>query len=118
MRLASSRWDKLHTFEYLGRDIQQAEEQIAALETKRNKVRNQIRRETDPQILSENKAQRTAITDEIKELRNRLKRVKHIRKNAPRLLNLLRTELQCEYERKHPVKEQERERILRNEPER
>ena len=51
-------------------------------------------------------------------MRNRIKRVKRIRKDAPRLLNLLRTELQREYERKHPVKEQQRQRTHRNEPER
>lgn len=41
-----------------------------------------------------------------------------IQKDAPRLLNLLRTELQREYERKHPVKEQKKQRARRNEPER
>jgi hypothetical protein len=51
-------------------------------------------------------------------LRNRVKRVKRIHKDAPRLLNLLRTELQREYERKHPTREQQRQRIQRNEPER
>ena len=110
--------NKLHTFEDLDRDIRQTEAQIAALETKREKVRNQIRRETDPQIRSENKAQRAAITDEIKELRNRVKRVERIRKDAPRLLNLLRTELQCEYERKHPIKEQQKSKTRSYERER
>jgi hypothetical protein len=110
--------NKLHTPDDLDRDIAQTEAQIAALETKRGKVRNQIRHETDPTVLAENKEQRAAITKEITGLRNRVKRVKHIRKDAPRLLNLLRTELQREYERKHPVKEQQRQRTHRNEPER
>ena len=110
--------NKLHTFDDLDRDIAQTETQITALETKRNKVRNQIRRETDPQILSENKAQRAAITDEITELRNRIKRVERIRKDAPRLLNLLRIELQREYERKHPTKEQQKSKMRSHEQER
>ena len=110
--------NKLHTPDDLNRDVEQTEAQIAALETKRGKVRNQIRHETDPQILSENKAQRAAITTEITALRNRVKRVKRIRKDAPWLLNLLRTELKREYERKHPVKEQQKQRTRRNEPER
>ena len=110
--------NKLHTFDDLDRDIEQTEAQIAALETKRGKVRNQIRHETDPTVLAENKEQRSAITKEITGLRNRVKRVKRIRKDAPRLLNLLRTELQREYERKHPIKEQQRQRTHRNEPER
>ena len=110
--------NKLHTFEDLDRDIAQTEAQIAALETKRGKVRNQIRHETDPTVLAENKEQRAAITKKITGLWNRVKRVKRIRKDAPRLLNLLRTELQREYEHKHPVKEQQKQRTHRNEPER
>ena len=69
-------------------------------------------------MLAENREQRATITKEIATLRNRIKRVKRIRKDAPRLLNLLRTELQREYERKHPVKEQLRQRTHRHEPER
>lgn len=80
------------------------------MERKRGKVRNQIRHETDPKVLAENKEQRAAITAEITALRNRVKRVKRIRKDASRLLNLLRTELQREYERMHPVKEQQKQR--------
>lgn len=110
--------NKLHTFEDLDRDIAQTEAQIAALETKRGKVRNQIRHETDPQILAENKAERAAITAQIAPLRKRIKRLNHIRKDAPRLLNLLRTELRREYEIRHPVKEQQRQRTRNYEPER
>ena len=103
--------NKLHTPDDLDRDIEQTEAQIAALETKRGKVRNQIRHETDPSVLAENKEQRSAITKEITGLRNRVKRVKRIRKDAPRLLSLLKTELQCEYERKHPIKEQQKNKV-------
>ena len=110
--------NKLHSFDDLDRDIAQTEAQIAVLETKRSKVRNQIRHEADPTVLAENKEQRAAITDEITSFRNRIKRVKRIRKDAPRLLNLLKTELQREYERKHPVKEQKRQRARSHEPER
>ncbi len=110
--------NKLHTFDDLDRDIEQTEAQIAALETNRGKVRNQIRHETDPTILAENTEQRAAITTEITALRNRVKRVKRIRKEAPQLLNLLKTELRREYERKHPIKEQQKQRTHRNEPER
>jgi hypothetical protein len=110
--------NKLHTFNDLDRNIAQAEAQIAALETKRSKVRNQIRHETDPTILAENKEQRAGITAEITALRTRVKRVKRIRKDASRFLGLLRTELQREYERKHPVKEQQRSRARSHEQER
>ena len=69
-------------------------------------------------MLAENKEQRAAITAEITALRKRVKCIKRIRKDAPRLLNLLRTELQREYERKHPIKKQQRQHTSRNEPER
>ncbi|MBR4905302.1 MAG: hypothetical protein IKZ44_00425 [Clostridia bacterium] len=110
--------NKLHTPDDLDRDIEQTKAQISALETKRGKVRNQIRHETDPTVLVENKEHRAAITAEITALRNRVKRVKRIQKDAPRLLNLLKMELQHEYERKHPVKEQQRQRARSHEQER
>ena len=108
----------LHSLTDLDRDIAATEQRIETLTAQRGKVRNQIRRETDPIVLKENKAQRAAITDEITELRNHVKRVKRIRKDAPRLLNLLRTELQCEYERKYPIKEQQRGKARSHEQER
>lgn len=108
----------LHTYEDMDNEIVRTQEQISDLEQQRNIVRNQIRHETDPAVLAKNKEQRAKITAEITALRNRVKRVKRIRKNAPRLLNLLRTELQREYERKHPIKEQQKQRTRRNEPER
>ncbi len=108
----------LHSLTDLDRDIAATEQQIEARTVQRGKVRNQIRHETDPTVLAANKEQRAAITKEITGLRNRVKRVKRIRKNAPRLLNLLRTELRREYEIKHPVKEQQRQRTRSYEPER
>ena len=110
--------NKLHTPYDFDKDIAQTEAQIAVLETKRGKVHNQIRHETDPAVLAENKEQRAAITVEITAMRNRVKRVKRIQKDAPRLLNLLRTELKREYERKHPVKEQQRQKARSYEQER
>lgn len=94
----------LHSVADLEKEIVQTESRIAALTDQRSKLRNRIRHETDPQILSVNRAQRAAITTEITEQRNRVKRVQRIRKDTPRLLNLLRTELRVEYEFKHPMK--------------
>ena len=88
------------------------------LTAQRGKIRNQIRHETDSTVLAENKEQRKVITAEITTLRNRVKRVKRIQKDTPRLLGLLKTELQREYERKHPVKEQQRQRARSYEHER
>ena len=110
--------NKLHTPDDLESEIAKTEAQIDALDTKRGKVRNQIRHETDPTVLAENREQRAAITSEITSLRKRVKRVKRIQKDAPRLLNLLKAELQREYNRKHPVKEQQRSRARSHEHER
>ena len=103
--------NRLHSVTELDRDIEQTEKRIATLTNQRSKLRNRVRHETDPQILSDNKAQRTAITTKITELRKRVKRVQCIRKDTPRLLNLLKTELRVEYEQKHPMKEQKRQKL-------
>ena len=100
----------LHSVADLEKEITQSESRIVALTEQREKLRNRIRHETDPQILSDNKAQRAAITTEITEQRNRVKRVQRIRKDTPRLLSLLRTELRVEYELKHPVRIQMKDR--------
>ena len=63
-------------------------------------------------------AEREKITAQIASLRQRLKCLHRIRKDTPRLLNLLKTELQCEYEIKHPRKEQQIQRSHARERER
>ena len=102
--------NKLRSLNDLDRDIAATGQQIETLAAQRGKVRNQIRHETNPQILSQNKAERAAITAQIAPLRKRIKRLNNIRKDAPRLLNLLKTELRREYELRHPVKEQQRQK--------
>ena len=108
----------LHSVADLDRDIRQTEESIYALTDQRSKVRNRVRHETDPAVLAENKAERAAITDQIKLLRQRVKRLDRIQNDTPRLLNLLKTELQAEYAVKHPVKEQQKQRTRSHEQER
>lgn len=108
----------LHSVSDLGKEIQRTETEIAALAERRNKVRNRVRHETDPQALADNKAERAAITAQIKPLRQRIKRLERIQQDTPRLLNLLKTELQAEYAVKHPVKEQQKQRARSYEQER
>ena len=98
----------LHSISHIDREIQQTEESISALEQQRSKLRNRVRHETDPAALADNKTERATITDQIAPLRRRLKCLHRIRKDTPRLLNLLKTELQAEYNVKHPVREQYR----------
>ena len=108
----------LHAISDIDREIQQAEESISTLTEQRSKLRNRIRHETDPAALADNKAERAVITDQITSLRQRIKRLERIRKDTPRLLNLLKTELQAEYAVKHPVKEQQKQRSHSYEQER
>ena len=108
----------LHSVADLGKEIQRTEAQITALDRQRSKVRNRIRHETDPQVLSENRQDRAEITQQIQPLRQRIKRLQRIQKDTPGLLNLLKTELRAEYALKHPVKEQQKKRIRSNDLER
>ncbi len=100
----------LHSVADLGKEIQRTESQVAALDQQRNKVRNRIRYDTDPQVLAENRQDRAEITRQIQPLRQRVKRLRRIQKDTPSLLNLLKTELRAEYALKHPVKEQHKQR--------
>ena len=110
--------NNLHSVADLEKEITQSESRIVALTDQRSKLRNRIRHEADPQILSVNRAQRAAITTEITELRKRVKRVKRIRKDTPRLLNLLKAELRAEFALKYPAKKQHREKERSYESER
>lgn len=99
----------LHSIADLDRDIRQTEKTISALTEQRSKLRNQVRHETDLTALADNKGERAAITNQIAPLRQRIKHLKRIRMDVPRLLSLLHSELQAEYAVKHPVKEQQRQ---------
>ena len=99
--------NRLHSLGDIDKDIAATEQQIATLCDQREKLRNKIRHETDPTILAENKKERAAITDRITPLRQRVKRLNRIRKDIPRLLNLMKTELQLEYAVKQQLKEQQ-----------
>ena len=108
----------LHSVSDLGKEIQRTETEIAALAERRNKVRNRVRHETDPQALADNRMEREKITSQIKPLPQHVKRLERIQQDTPRLLNLLKTELQAEYAVKHPIKEQQKQRARSYEQER
>ena len=66
-----------------------------ALGRQLSKVRNRIRHETNPQVLSENRLDWAEITRQIQSLCQRIKRFQRIQRDTPRLLNLLKTELRA-----------------------
>ena len=108
----------LHSVADLDKDIRQTEESISALTNQRSKVRNRVRHEINPQTQADNKAERAAITDQIAPLRRRLICLHRIRKDTPRLLSLLKTEVQAECNIKYPVRESQKKRPHLQEAER
>ena len=98
----------LHSVADLDKEIQRTDSEIAVLVERRNKIRNRVRHETDHIALADNKAERAAITDQIRPIRQRVKRLERIQNDTPRLLNLLKTEVQAEYMVKYPIKEKKR----------
>ena len=98
----------LHSVSDLDKEIQRTDSEIAVLVERRNKIRNRVRHETDHIALADNKAERAAITDQIRPIRQRVKRLERIQNDTPRLLNLLKTEVQAEYMVKYTIKEKKR----------
>ena len=87
----------IHTLPQLDRYIEITKTQIQELERERGLLRNKIRRETDPAVLTDNRTQRLEITNKhIEPLRKNLKRAQKIKEKSPHLYDLLKDELQRE----------------------
>ncbi len=86
-----------HTFPQLDRYIESTQNKIQELERERSLLRNKIRRETDPEVLADNRTQRSEITNKhIEPLRKNLDRAKRIRDKSPHLYDLVRQEFEME----------------------
>ena len=91
------RENEIHTLPELDRYIESTKTQIQKLERERGLLRNKIRRETDPEVLADNRTQRSEITiKHIEPLRKNLKRAQKIKEKSPHLYELLKDELQRE----------------------
>ena len=87
----------IHTFPQLDRYIEDTQTKITELERERCLLRNKIRRETDPEVLADNKAARSEITkNHIEPLRKNLDRAKRIKDKSPHLYDLVRQEFEME----------------------
>ena len=87
----------IRTLPQLDRYIEGTKTQIQELEHERSLLRNKIRREKDPAVLADNRAQRSEITNKhIEPLRKNLKRAQKIKDKSPHLYELLKDELQRE----------------------
>ncbi len=91
------REEDIHTFPQLDRYIEDTQTKITELERERGLLRNKIRRETDPEVLADNKAARSEITkNHIEPLRKNLARAKRIKDKSPHLYDLVRQEFEME----------------------
>jgi hypothetical protein len=87
----------IHTFPQLDRYIESTQNKIQELERERSLLRNKIRRETDPEVLADNRTARSEITkNHIEPLRKNLDRAKRIRDKSPHLYDLVRQEFEME----------------------
>ena len=87
----------IHTFPQLDRYIEDTQAKIAELERERGLLRNKIRRETDPEVLADNRTARSEITkNHIEPLRKNLDRAKRIKDKSPHLYDLVRQEFEME----------------------
>ena len=87
----------IHTLPQLDRYIENTQTKIAEMERERSLLRNKVRRETDPTVLTDNRTQRSEITkNHIEPLRKNLKRAQKIKEKSPYLHSLLEKELDME----------------------
>ena len=87
----------IHTLPQLDRYIENTQTKIAEMERERSLLRNRVRRETNPEVLADNRAARSEITKKhIEPLRKDLKRARKIREKSPYLHSLLEKELEME----------------------
>ncbi len=88
---------EIRTLPQLDSYIESTQTKLADLERERSLLRNKVRRETDPALIKQNKAQRSEITHKhIAPLRKKLRRAQKIREKSPNLYYLVKRELEME----------------------
>lgn len=90
--------EEIHTIPQLEQRISDTKAEIAALEIERSKTDNARRRAHTPEEVQAAKDERTAITEKIRPLREKVKRAEKIMEKSPHLYELLQAELNTERE--------------------
>ena len=90
--------NNIHTRQELLEQIRSAEIELKALEDRRNKISNKIRRATDPTLIHEYKELRKDFSRQIKPIRERLRKLLTIDEKAAFAYGLLQTEHRLEQE--------------------
>ena len=95
----------IHTVDNLAGSITDLSQQITALETQRQKCRNQLRRNTDPEKESTLKEEAKAITWELTPLRETLRTAQRIAQRYPEIQKTLETERAMEMKTRNRERE-------------
>ena len=98
----------IHSANDLADSIADLSQQITALETQRQKCRNQLRRNTDPAREAALKEEAKAISKELTPLRERLRTARHIAQCYPEIQQILETERAMEMKARNRERSYER----------
>ena len=90
--------EEIHTIPQLEQRISDTKSEIAVLEIERSKADNARRRAHTPEEVQAAKDERSAITEKIRPLREKVKRAEKIMEKSPHLYELLQAELNTERE--------------------
>lgn len=90
--------EEIHTIPQLEQRISDTKSEIAVLEIERSKADNARRRAHTPEEVQAAKDERSAITEKIRPLREKVKRAEKIMAKSPHLYELLQAELNTERE--------------------
>ena len=100
--------ENLSTIEDLEKFIEKSKAEIDVLSRERNKVRNRLRREKNPETIEELKEKRNVLTEQICSTRKDLKLAKFTLDRSEQVRNEIRIE--HEYRRGYHMKEYQRSR--------
>ena len=90
--------EEIHTIPQLEQRISDTKSEIAVLEIERSKADNARRRAHTPEEVQAAKDERSAITEKIRPLREKVKRAEKIMEKSPHLYEILQAELNTERE--------------------
>lgn len=86
----------IHTVTDLQANIERSKSELSALERERSDISNRIRRPKSPEDESKNKERRKAIGNQMKPVRERLRRAEKILEKSSHLYELLKQEHELE----------------------
>ena len=98
----------IHTTADLQANIEQSKAELSSLERERSDISNRIRRPKSPEEQMQNKERRKAVSQQMKPVRERLRRAERILEKSPHLYELLKQERELEKKARARYKERGR----------